>query len=107
MFDKSMGTTFTTTTRLIYSTIFMKKFSGFWSHDKKNGPGKSLSEDGVQYNGDYKDNERHGYGVSVDLNGKYIGYWSHDIKDREGVESIYIMFRVCLCVCVCLCRVKG
>lgn len=61
-------------------------YSGHWSNDLPNGPGKFNGTDGATYEGQWQDGVRQGYGDYVDANGnRYEGNWFADVPDGFGI----------------------
>lgn len=54
----------------------------------RNGVGTCSWADGSQYEGDWKDNLRHGNGKMVQNNETYLGQWQQDLKHGRGQMTL-------------------
>ncbi len=66
-----------------------KTFDGYYVLDKREGWGKDVNPDQGTYEGEWKQNLRHGKGTMTYLNGYVeVGYWFYDVftgrKSKEG-----------------------
>ena len=63
----------------------VKEYIGNWENDKKSGKGTmNWPQDGNTYEGDWKDNNRHGYGIMKENVTIYEGNWKNDRKKGRG-----------------------
>jgi hypothetical protein len=63
-------------------------YSGSWSDNKLNGPGRYTFPDGSVYEGEYTDNRRNGYGVLVTSTGLTIkAFWELGAAVRGTVHK--------------------
>ena len=62
------------------------RYDGYWKEDKKNGKGRLFSAtDGKLYEGDWLDNNYHGYGIETWPDGaKYEGQYEFGKKAGDG-----------------------
>ena len=58
---------------------------------KPHGTGKWVAQNGITYDGEWKEGMRHGYGVKTYISGnKYSGYWHNGLKHGDGVMNIAV-----------------
>ena len=68
-------------------------YFGYWCDDKKNGRGRILYVNGTLYEGDFKNDEYHGYGTLkaqaryYDDVSEYVGGFENGIKHGKGKET--------------------
>ncbi len=61
-------------------------YEGDWKDNKRHGFGHYKWADGESYKGEYKDDHRHGTGIYFWKNGqRYEGGWADDMREGEGV----------------------
>nr|WP_262895559.1 hypothetical protein [Galbibacter mesophilus] len=61
------------------------RYEGEWKDNMRHGEGSFYWIDGERYEGEYKNDERSGMGVYYWPNGdKYVGEWKEDVRDGQG-----------------------
>jgi len=71
----------------IYTWESGNKYEGEWKNNKRHGQGTLYFNDGDIYVGDFRDNKRNGQGVYTwkESGNKYVGGYKDDKKNGEGV----------------------
>ena len=70
---------------IIYRNGGEYKYEGEWKDNKKHGQGTIISSDGGKYEGEWKDNKKHGKGILTFADGsKHEGEWDLGNKSGQG-----------------------
>ena len=85
---------------IYYHIHYEETYDGFFKNGKRNGYGRSFYDDNLVYYGQWKDDERDGYGEHIFPSGKYKGYFknnkyygygiSYESKDDKNGNEILI-----------------
>ena len=64
------------------------QYTGEWKNNNAHGEGTFTFANGEQYIGEYKNNAANGQGTYTYANGdKYLGKWKNDLRDGQGTYT--------------------
>ena len=63
----------------IFTFVYGDIYEGEWKENEKHGHGRITYANGSAYEGEWKNDKKHGYGKTIEE-----GYW----KDGEFIESV-------------------
>ena len=65
------------------------QYMGQWKNNQRDGLGRETREDGSEYCGMFIRGSKGPYGTFKSTNGSYLGFWRNGKQDGEG-EEIYV-----------------